>query len=161
MQISQPWVGRIYPLVFRRIYFSLIVKHSLNFQLSYFNYDTFQNNRKSFHPLMLRLFNRVAIHTLLRKETVLLLDVMWNWIKGHFLSRLQCASSFGSSGVSGGYWCADRALWAGPSVACLSGKCMRRAKLWVWDSVCKAFSSAQLAVNLQCGLCLWPQHKAV
>lgn len=78
MKISQPRVGRIYPFVFRRIYFSLIVKHSLNFQLSYFSYDTFQNNVKSFHPLMLRLFTRVAIHALLRKETVLLLDVMWD-----------------------------------------------------------------------------------
>lgn len=28
-----------------------------------------------------------------------------------------------------------------------------------WDGVCKAFSSAQLVVSLQCGLCLWPQLK--
>lgn len=68
----------IYPLVFRRIYFSLIVKHSLNFQLLYVSYDMFQNNMKSFHPLMLGLLTRVAIHALLGKETALLLDAMWD-----------------------------------------------------------------------------------
>lgn len=59
----------------------------------------FQNNMKSFHPLMLRLLTRVAIHALLGKETVLLLDAMWDCLGCSMFLHLVLQESPVAAGV--------------------------------------------------------------